>query len=211
MKSLQKALFLSLLACLLGGFISISAAQEPGAFIPIDTQIEVVAVGEPWVGPDTPWVFWNNNWYYNGILYAFYGPLGWWPYGYYANNLIVRNYAWYGPRWNRWYRARPVYWRNFHRHYGNGRHWHSSYRGHDAWRHHRRHGGHGRNLTRGGHGRPHDHGRNLRHSGHGARRDPRGHGTHIDHRRQGPRGSNLTRGSHGRGGGRSGRSGRSGR
>ena len=162
MKKLQKALFVSFLAlCLMGGVVSIAAAQVPGELVgsgPGPAQeVKVVAVGAPWVGVDTPWVFYNNNWYYNGILYAFYGSLGWWPNGYYANNVTVRNDVWYGPMWNTWYREHPHYWNNFHRHYGNGHHWHRGWRGHDAWRGHGGHGGHGGgyhggNLDRGGHG-----------------------------------------------------------
>lgn len=162
MKGFQKALFVSLVAlCLLCGVTSISAAQEAGEFVPVGTEIEVVSVGEPWVGPGTPWVFWNNNWYYNGILYAFYGALGWWPNGYYANNIIVRNDIWYGPRWHNWYRGHPIYWNNFRRHYGRGHRWHHGYRGHDAWKGYRGHGRHGHNLTRGDYRGRHDYGRNL--------------------------------------------------
>jgi hypothetical protein len=172
MKRLPKAVFVSLLAlCLMGGMVSIAAAQGPGEFVapgpgpgPGPTpEVQVVAVGAPWVGPNTPWVFWNNNWYYNGILYAFFGPLGWWPNGYYGNNLIVRTDEWYGPRWVTWYRENPYYWDEFHRHYGNGHHWHHGWHGHDAWHHWHHHNLHHHHH----HGQHHHYGgshhQNLKH------------------------------------------------
>jgi uncharacterized membrane protein YgcG len=170
MKKLLKGLFVPFLAlCLIGWVVSIAAAQEEGEFVgpgpgPPE-EVQVVAVGAPWVGPNTPWVFYNNNWYYNGILYAFFGSLGWWPYGYYGNTLIVRDVEWYGPRWNTWYREHPRYWNDFHRHYHGGHHWHRGWHGHDAW-HHRHHG----NLRR-----HHHHGDYGHHGGHGH------HGWHGHH------------------------------
>lgn len=190
MKSLPKALLVSLLVLgIMGGVVAIAAAQE--------AEVAVIAVGEPWVGPSTPWVFWNSNWYYNGILYGFYGPRGWWPRSYYGNEFIVRNNVWYGPRWNNWYRGHPSYWRNFHRDYRNGVNWHHGYRGHDAWRDHRGRWDHGRNLNRGGRGGFDGHGGRGGHGGGG------GHGGNIH--RGGGHGGGGHGGGHGGGGGHHGR------
>ena len=72
----------------------------------------------PWVGPDTPWVYYNGDWFLNGVLYYFYGPdYGWGPYYAYSPDYIVRPETWYGPRWLLWYNVRPQYWESFHRHY----------------------------------------------------------------------------------------------
>jgi len=72
----------------------------------------------PWVGPDTPWVYFNGDWFLNGVLYYFYGPeYGWAPYYAYAPSYIVRPETWYAPRWLGWYQGRPQYWESFHRQY----------------------------------------------------------------------------------------------
>jgi len=90
-------------------------------------------VGEPWVGVGTPWVYYNDAWYYNGIQYGFYGNIGWWPYGYYGNNLIVRNNVWYNNNWYGFYRNNPIYYNNFRNKYHGGQRWHgnkTNFRGH---------------------------------------------------------------------------------
>ncbi len=72
----------------------------------------------PWVGNNTPWTYYNGDWFNNGILYYFFGPkYGWAPYYSYAPTYIVRPTHWYGPKWDTWYRAHPVYWENFHHAY----------------------------------------------------------------------------------------------
>ncbi len=72
----------------------------------------------PWVGPSTPWVYYNGDWFLNGILYYFFGALyGWAPYYAYPYSYIVRPYDWYGPMWNSWYVGHPIYWQNFRRAY----------------------------------------------------------------------------------------------
>ena len=77
-----------------------------------------VAVPAPWVGPNTPWVFYQGDWFLNGVLHNFFGNrYGWAPYYAYAPTYIVRPTYWYAPRWNTWYKAHPVYWTNFHRQY----------------------------------------------------------------------------------------------
>jgi hypothetical protein len=65
----------------------------------------------PWVGANTPWVFYNGDWFMNGMLYNYFGPrYGWAPYYAYAPTYIVRPSNWYAPKWNSWYRAHPTYW-----------------------------------------------------------------------------------------------------
>jgi hypothetical protein len=68
----------------------------------------------PWVGPNTPWVFYNGDWFSNGMLYYYFGPrYGWAPYYAYPTTYIVRPANWYAPRWNTWYQAHPNYRNNF--------------------------------------------------------------------------------------------------
>ena len=72
----------------------------------------------PWVGPDTPWVYYNGDWFLNGILYYFFGPdYGWAPYYAYSPSYIVRPETWYAPRWLAWYQGQPRYLESFHRQY----------------------------------------------------------------------------------------------
>jgi len=69
---------------------------------------------QPWVGPNTPWVYYNGDWFLNGILYYFFGPqYGWAPYYAYPPTYIVRPGNWYAPRWFAWYQRNPHYWENF--------------------------------------------------------------------------------------------------
>ncbi len=87
----------------------------------------VQPVANPWVGPNTPWVYYNGDWFLNGILYYFFGNrYGWAPYYAYPRTYVVRPNNWYAPRWNDWYRAHPVYWQNFHRSYP---YWRDHYHG----------------------------------------------------------------------------------
>ncbi len=72
----------------------------------------------PWVGANTPWVYYNGDWFLNGILYYFFGPrYGWGPYYAYPQTYIVRPGNWYGPKWEGWYRRNPHYWESFRRNY----------------------------------------------------------------------------------------------
>jgi len=72
----------------------------------------------PWVGPDTPWVYYNGDWFLNGILYYFFGPdYGCAPYYAYSPSYIVRLETWYAPRWLAWYQGQPQYWESFQRQY----------------------------------------------------------------------------------------------
>jgi hypothetical protein len=68
----------------------------------------------PWVGPNTPWVFYQGDWFQNGMLYNFYGnQYGWAPYYAYPPTYIVRPNTWYEPRWNTWYQQHPQYRQTF--------------------------------------------------------------------------------------------------
>ena len=72
----------------------------------------------PWVGPDTPWVYYNGDWFLNGVLYYFFGPqYGWAPYYAYGPTYIVRPGNWYGPMWNTWYVGHPNFWVVFNQRY----------------------------------------------------------------------------------------------
>jgi hypothetical protein len=72
----------------------------------------------PWVGANTPWVFYQGDWFLNGILHQFFGnQYGWAPYYAYPPTYIVRPYTWYAPRWNAWYKGNPHYWRTFQQQY----------------------------------------------------------------------------------------------
>jgi hypothetical protein len=83
----------------------------------------------PWVGPDTPWVYYNGDWFLNGTLYYFFGPeYGWAPYYAYPPNYILTSETWYAPRWLTWYQRQPQYWTNFQRQY-------PYWRGHRQGRH----------------------------------------------------------------------------
>jgi hypothetical protein len=74
--------------------------------------------GAPWVGTGTPWVFYQGDWFYNGMLYYFFGPqYGWAPYYAYPTTYIVRTTYWYEPRWNTWYHQHPQYVQTFSQRY----------------------------------------------------------------------------------------------
>lgn len=108
----------------------------------------------PWVGSNTPWTFYNGDWFLNGILYYFFGPqYGWAPYYAYPPTYIVRPSDWYAPRWMTWYRGHPHYWQNFTRAY-------PYWRGHREGQHYDRtfyeqhHRGQGSGWQQGFQGRP---------------------------------------------------------
>lgn len=72
----------------------------------------------PYVGPNTPWVYYAGDWFLNGILYYFFGPrYGWAPYYAYPETFIVRPSQWYGPHWVKWYGEHPVFLKNFQHSY----------------------------------------------------------------------------------------------
>ena len=83
----------------------------------------------PWVGNNTPWTYYQGDWFLNGILYNFFGnQYGWAPYYAYPPTYIVRPNNWYQPMWNTWYQGHPDYWTNFQRQY-------PYWRGHHAGQH----------------------------------------------------------------------------
>ena len=72
----------------------------------------------PWVGSNTPWTYYQGDWFLKGILYNFFGnQYGWAPYYAYQSTYIVRPNDWYGPKWNAWYQGNPHYWQNFEQNY----------------------------------------------------------------------------------------------
>ena len=106
----------------------------------------------PWVGSNTPWTFYQGDWFLNGMLYQFFGnQYGWAPYYAYPSTYIVRPNNWYEPRWNAWYQQKPHYWQNFEQK-------HPYWRGHRAGRrydqnfYNQYHRGHGGGWNQGFHG-----------------------------------------------------------
>jgi hypothetical protein len=72
----------------------------------------------PWVGNNTPWTFYQGDWFLNGILQHFFGnQYGWAPYYAYPPTYIVRPQIWYAPQWNAWYQRNPHYWKTFEQRY----------------------------------------------------------------------------------------------
>ena len=147
---MKKIRVIWLLAFLLaaGAIGALSTSSQAQVYPPPAPQ----AVAVPWVGTGTPWVFYQGDWFLNGILYNFFGnKIGWAPYYAYAPTYIVRPTYWYTPRWNTWYKAHPVYWTKFQRTY-------PYWRGHQPGRHydqnfyHKYHRGQGVGWQKGFHG-----------------------------------------------------------
>jgi hypothetical protein len=106
----------------------------------------------PWVGPQTPWVFYQGDWFLNGVLYNFFGnQYGWAPYYTYAPTYIVRPNNWYAPKWQVWYQRNPHYWQGFRRQYP---YWagHKPGQRYDEKFYNRYHHGQGEGWHRGFHG-----------------------------------------------------------
>jgi hypothetical protein len=127
----------------------------------------------PWVGPNTPWVYYNGDWFLNGTLYYYFGDAyGWAPYYAYSPTFILRPNNWYAPMWNVWYQGHPNYWHNFVRTYP---YWREHRQGHhyDQKFYERHHHGQGGGWQRGVHGegrheeRHHDDGHGRHDDGHG--------------------------------------------
>jgi len=105
---MKKLAFLLVMAILVGGgmvtVMSLPAQAQVYQYPPPPPD----PYAEPWVGPGTPWVYYNGDWFLNGILYLFFGPrYGWSPYYAYPPTYIVRPSRWYAPMWHSWYRAHP--------------------------------------------------------------------------------------------------------
>jgi hypothetical protein len=152
MKKLSVILVLAIL--LVGGAVGASATPSYAQGYPAYTYPPPPQnpYANPWVGANTPWVYYNGDWFLNGVLHNFFGPrYGWAPYYSYAPTYIVRPGKWYGQNWNAWYQRHPNHWENFHRNY-------PYWRGHRQGRHYdqnfynEHHRGQGGGWHRGGHG-----------------------------------------------------------
>ena len=151
------SIFLALALVVAGGALGVVGASPCLAQVvlapaPVPPPGHVAAA--PWVGNNTPWTYYNGDWFLNGVLYYFFGPkYGWAPYYAYAPTYIVRPAHWYGPKWNSWYHAHPAYWENFHRAYP---YWHEHRAGHryDEAFYNRYHHGQGPGWQRGYFGHP---------------------------------------------------------
>ena len=83
----------------------------------------------PWVGANTPWTYYQGDWFLNGLLYNNFGnQYGWAPYYSYPVTYVVRPATWYAPRYQVWYQQNPQYVRTFEQKY-------PYYRGHRAGQH----------------------------------------------------------------------------
>ena len=71
------SLILALAIFLAGGAMSAPAQAQYGYHYPPPPQ-NIYAT--PWVGPNTPWVFYQGDWFLNGVLHNFFGTqYGWAP------------------------------------------------------------------------------------------------------------------------------------
>ena len=72
----------------------------------------------PWVGANTPWTYYQGDWFLNGLLYQNFGnQYGWAPYYAYPPTYIVRPSNWYAPHYHAWYQRNPHYWQTFEQKY----------------------------------------------------------------------------------------------
>jgi hypothetical protein len=120
----------------LGIFFALTILLAGGAMVSMASlsQAQVLApppplpLASPWVGANTPWVFYNGDWFAKGILYYYFGPkYGWAPYYAYPRVYVARPASWYAPKWNAWYKANPAYWNQFQQKYP---HWRTHRVGH---------------------------------------------------------------------------------
>ncbi len=101
----------------------LSALLLVASFSPMvpTASAQMVVVGAPYLGPMSPWYWHNRAWYYDGIMYGYYGPgYEWAPYGS-VNNVVVQQPAHYynNPQWDSWANRHPEY----------GQHWQQQYHG----------------------------------------------------------------------------------
>ena len=148
------SIILALAVLLTGSALGFTAIPSQAQFLaPVPQPAPVVGMA-PWVGNNTPWVFYNGDWFRNGTLYYFFGPKhGWAPYYAYGPTYVVRPAHWYGPQWHTWYQTHPAYWQRFHQAYP---YWHEHRAGHhyDEAFYNRYHHGQGRGWYGGYHGQP---------------------------------------------------------
>ena len=125
--SLFFALVIMLAGCAAGPTSTPSYGQGDGGYdYPPPPQNPYVT---PWVGHNTPWTYYQGDWFLNGLLYQNFGnQYGWAPYYAYPPTYIVRPQIWYAPQWNAWYQRNPHYWQNFEQRY-------PYWRGHRAGQH----------------------------------------------------------------------------
>jgi len=115
---MKKLTFILVIAILLAGgaVAAMSAPSYAQGYEYAPPPADIFA--QPWVGPNTPWVYYNGDWFLNGILYYFFGPqYGWAPYYSYPPTYIVRPGDWYAPRWLAWYQGNPQYYQQFQQAY----------------------------------------------------------------------------------------------
>jgi hypothetical protein len=121
---MKKVSIILMLAMVLGGGVmgALPTPSQAQVYVPVPPP-PGPQVAAPWVGNNTPWVYYHGDWFLNGVLYNFFGnQYGWAPYYAYAPTYIVRPNQWYAPRWNNWYKAHPAYYTNFQRQYP---YWHN--------------------------------------------------------------------------------------
>lgn len=115
MKKLSLVLLITVV--LAGGAVAALSAPSHAQFYEYSTP-PPNPYAQPWVGSNTPWTYFNGDWFLNGLLYYFFGPqYGWCPYYTYAPIYIVRPSEWYVPQWQAWYKGHPNYWEHFRREY----------------------------------------------------------------------------------------------
>ena len=114
--SLFFALAILLAGCATGPTSNPSYGQGYGGYN--DPPPPQNSYANPWVGNNTPWTFYQGDWFLNGILHQFFGnQYGWAPYYAYPPTYIVRPQTWYAPQWNAWYQRNPHYWQTFEQRY----------------------------------------------------------------------------------------------
>ena len=75
---MKKLITFFLLAILVAGGSASRPCRRPPRPRPIHPPAYPLA--KPWVGPNTPWVYYNGDWFLNGVLQYFFGPkYGWAP------------------------------------------------------------------------------------------------------------------------------------
>jgi hypothetical protein len=110
------SILLMLIIVLVGSAGAMAGAASAQIYAPPPPPPQPVTA--PWVGPNTPWVFYNGDWFLNGVLYYYFGnKYRWAPYYAYAPTSIERPNSWYVPSWKAWYQKHPAYWQNFQRRY----------------------------------------------------------------------------------------------
>uniref|UniRef100_A0A7C3V5S2 Uncharacterized protein n=1 Tax=Desulfobacca acetoxidans TaxID=60893 RepID=A0A7C3V5S2_9BACT len=146
----QVSILLALVIVLTGGALGITSwPSQAQVLAPPPPPPGLHVVVSPWVGPKTPWVYYNGDWFYNGVLFYYFGPkYGWAPYYAYPRVYIVRPAHWYGPKWDAWYRRHPVYWKEFKHAYPYWRD-HRVDHYYDESFYHRYHHGHGKGWYQG--------------------------------------------------------------